>query len=143
MAKSRQVDDEKLARNTKQLRVLSIGTPMVLRNQSGRYPTKWDKTGVVVEVRPHEQLVFNVDRSRRLTLRNRKFVRDVDPRKTSLVDQSLDTNTDPTPVPVTRKKKTRQTASAKTPITWTLTPAPPITPPQSPAPALSPPSSPL
>ena len=55
MAKSREVDGEILARNTKQLRNLPIGTPVVLQNQSGRYPTKWDKTGVVVEVRPHEQ----------------------------------------------------------------------------------------
>ena len=39
MAKSREVDGEKLARNTKQLRALKIGMPVVLKNQSGRYPT--------------------------------------------------------------------------------------------------------
>ena len=54
MANSREVVGEILARNTKQLRNLPIGTPVVLQNQSGRYPTKWDKTGVVAEVRPHE-----------------------------------------------------------------------------------------
>ena len=57
-----------------------------------------------MEVRPHEQLVVKVDGSRRLTLRNRRFVRELDPRKTSLEDQPLKTNTDPLPVPVTGKK---------------------------------------
>ena len=40
MAKSREVDGEKLGRNIMQLRALPIGTPVVLQNQSGRYPTK-------------------------------------------------------------------------------------------------------
>ena len=77
MAKSQEVDGEKLARNTMNLRALQIGTPVVLQN--GRYPTKWDKTGVVVDVRPHEQIVVMV--------RNRRFVRELDPRKTRLEDQ--------------------------------------------------------
>ena len=108
-------------------------------------PPRWDKTGVVVEVRPHEQIVVKVDGSRKLTFRNRRFVRELDPR-TSLENQPLKTNIDPIPVPVTmKKKKTRQTASAKAPIAWTPTPAPPITTPQSPSPkpVLSPPSSPM
>ena len=45
VAKSREVDGERLARNTRQLGALLIGTPEVLQNQSGSYPTKWDKTG--------------------------------------------------------------------------------------------------
>ena len=40
MAKSREVDREKLARNTKNLRALQIGTPVVLKNQAGQNPTK-------------------------------------------------------------------------------------------------------
>ena len=39
MAKSREVDGEKLGRNIVQLRALPIGTPVVLQNQSGHYPT--------------------------------------------------------------------------------------------------------
>ena len=92
MAKSREVDGEKLTRNTKQHKDLPIGTLVAIQNQTGRYPTKWDKTGVVVEVRPHEQIVVKVDRSRRLTLRNRRFVRELDPRMTSLEDQHLMTS---------------------------------------------------
>jgi hypothetical protein len=36
-----------------------------------------------MEVKPHEQIVVKVDVSRRLTLRNRRFIRELDPRKTS------------------------------------------------------------
>ena len=39
MAKSREVDGEKLARNTRSLQSLPIGTPVAIQNQSGRYPT--------------------------------------------------------------------------------------------------------
>ena len=75
LAKSREQDGERLARNTRQLEDLPIGTPVVIQNQTGRYPTKWDKTGVIVEIKPHNQLVIKVDGSRRLTLRNRRFVK--------------------------------------------------------------------
>ena len=93
MAKFREVDGKKLARNTKHLKDLPIGALVAIQNQSGWYPTKWYKTGVVLEVRPHEQIVVKVDGSRRLTLRNRRFVRELDPRKTTLEDQQLMTST--------------------------------------------------
>ena len=83
MAKSREVDGEKLSRNTRRLETLPVGTPVAIQNQSGRYPNKWDNTGVIMEI-PHEQIMIKVDRSRRLTLRNRRFVRELDPRKDSL-----------------------------------------------------------
>jgi hypothetical protein len=73
MTKSREVDGEKLARNTRHLQNLPIGTPVAIHKQSGRYPTKWDKTGVIMEVRPHKQIVAKVDGRRRLTIRNRRF----------------------------------------------------------------------
>ena len=40
--------------------------------------------GVIMEVKPHEQIVIKVDGSRRLTLRNRRCVRELDPGKASL-----------------------------------------------------------
>ena len=120
MAKSREVDGEKLA--TKQLGFLQIGTPVALQNQSGRYLTKWDKTGVVVEVRPLEQVVVKVDGSRRLTLRNRRFVIELDPRKTSLGDQPH--NTEPPKVPVTRKKRNTRLRGAPSSLTSATTPEP-------------------
>ena len=39
-------DRDKLARHTKQLEELPVGTPVVIQN---RYPTKWDNTGVILE----------------------------------------------------------------------------------------------
>ena len=141
MAKSREVDAEKMARNTEQLKDLPVGTLVTIQNQSGRYPTKWDKTGVVVEVRPHEQIVVRVDGSRRLKLRNRRYVLELDPKKTSLEDQHLMTSTNQAPALIPRKMRTRQTA----PATWTPPPTSPTTSPQTPShePMLSPPSVPL
>jgi hypothetical protein len=46
-----------------------------LQNQTGPYPNKWDKTGLIVEVRQFDQYVVRVDGSGRVTLRNRKFLR--------------------------------------------------------------------
>ena len=42
---------------------------------------------MVVEIRYHEQVVVKVDGSRQLTLRNQRFIRELDPRKTRLEDQ--------------------------------------------------------
>ena len=61
MAKSREVDGEKLARNTRRLETLLTRHPVAIQNQSGRYPNKWDKTGVIMEVKPHEQIVIKVE----------------------------------------------------------------------------------
>ena len=47
----------------------------MIQNQSGRFPTKWDKSGVVVEIKPNDQYVVKVAGSGRLTLRNRRFLR--------------------------------------------------------------------
>ena len=60
---------------------------VTIQNQSGRNPTRWDKTGVVIETRPHDQVVVKVDGSRRLTIRNRRFIQELNPRKTRLEDQ--------------------------------------------------------
>ena len=47
----------------------------MIQNQTGNDPTKWDKTGIVLENRPHSQVLVRVDGSRRITLRNRRFVK--------------------------------------------------------------------
>jgi hypothetical protein len=58
---------------------LEIGTPVALQNQTGNNPNKWDKTVIVLENKPHSQVLIRVDGSRRVTLRNRRFVRRLDP----------------------------------------------------------------
>ena len=65
---------EYLTEHTKRLPQLAVGDHVRLQNQVGPYPRKWDKTGVVIEVRQYDQYVVRVDGSRRVTLRNRKFL---------------------------------------------------------------------
>merc|ERR1711940_507294 len=72
LAKKRESDDTKW--------MLEVGTPVSIQNQSGNNPNKWDKTGVILENKPHSQVLIRVDGSRRVTTRNRRFVRPLDPR---------------------------------------------------------------
>ena len=75
MAKRRECDGQRWERNTKEYSTLDIGTPVAIQNQTGKNPTKWDKTGVILENNPHSQVMVRVDGSRRITRRNRKFVK--------------------------------------------------------------------
>ena len=59
----------------KVLRPLKVGDAVRIQNQIGNHPKKWSSTGKVVEVRPHRQYKVMKDGSRRVTLRNRKFLR--------------------------------------------------------------------
>jgi hypothetical protein len=66
---------EKLDAKAHTLSPLTIGDHVRVQNQAGLKPKMWDKTGVVLENRDHNQVVVRVDGWRRVTLRNRKFVR--------------------------------------------------------------------
>ena len=66
---------ERLTEHTQHLPPLQIGDCVRIQNQRGPNPTRWDKTGVVVEVRQFDQYVIRTDGSGRVTLRNRKFLR--------------------------------------------------------------------
>ena len=70
---------ERLNQSARQLQPLSIGDHVLIQNQHGNHPTKWDKSGVIVEVKDHDQYVVKVDGSRRVTLRNRRFLRKFTP----------------------------------------------------------------
>ena len=54
---------------------LRIGDRVLVQNQTGRFATKWDKTGKVVDIHQHDQYSVKIDGSGRLTLRNRQFLR--------------------------------------------------------------------
>jgi hypothetical protein len=47
----------------------------IMHVQTGPHPTKWDKTGVVIEVKQFDQYIIKVDGSGIVTQRNRKFLR--------------------------------------------------------------------
>ena len=66
---------ERLRLHTKRLPPLKVGDQVRVQNQTGLHPLKWDKTGTVIEVRQFDQYAIRVDGSRRVTLRNRKFLR--------------------------------------------------------------------
>ena len=70
---------ERLSEHTKHLPPLATGDSVRIQNQTGPHPTKWDKTGIVVEVRQFDQYVIRVDGSGRVTLRNRKYLRKYTP----------------------------------------------------------------
>ena len=61
-------------KHTRRLPPLKVGHHVRIQNQTGNHSTKWDKTGVVVEVRQYDQYVVRMDGSGRMTLRNRKFL---------------------------------------------------------------------
>ena len=79
LAKKGESDDKRWREKTTDLEELEIGTPVAIQNQTGNNPNKWDKTGIVMENKPHSQVLIRVDGSRRVTMRNRRFVRRLDP----------------------------------------------------------------
>ena len=66
---------ENISENTKLLPPLNCGDHVVILNQTGNFPSKWGKSGVVVEVKDCHQCVVKVDGSGRFTVQNRKFLR--------------------------------------------------------------------
>lgn len=58
---------------------LLIGQAVQVQNQTGTKPNKWLSTGVIVETLPHRQYRIRIDGSRRLSLRNRKFLKPINP----------------------------------------------------------------
>ena len=66
---------ENLSEHTRPLPPLRHGDRVLIQNQRGRYPTKWDRSGTIVETKPNDQYTVKVAGSGRLTLRNRRFLR--------------------------------------------------------------------
>ena len=71
---------ERLKQGTKELPPLKAGDYVMIQNQLGNKPKQWGKRGVVVqahpEIRQYKVMAFG---SRRLSLRNRKFLRRYEP----------------------------------------------------------------
>ena len=68
---------QRLEQHSKALPSLDVGMKVAIQNQTGKKPTKWDRTGVVIEVRDFDKYVVKVDCSGRLTLRNRRYLKEV------------------------------------------------------------------
>ena len=65
--------------HTKSLPPLNVGEYVRVQNQIGPKPRRWDKTGIIVEVKGFNQYMVKMDGSHRVTLRNRRFLRKYEP----------------------------------------------------------------
>lgn len=66
---------ERLLLGTRLIAPLRFREHICIQNQVGPNPRKWDKTGVVIKVKQHNQYMVRVDGSGRVTLHNRKLLR--------------------------------------------------------------------
>ena len=64
---------------TKHISPLIPGDSCRVQNQTGRFPKRWDRTGIVVQAAENDQYVVKIAGSNRITLRNRKYLRRVEP----------------------------------------------------------------
>lgn len=60
---------------TKRIPLLALGNHVRIQNQTGQSPFRWDKSGVLIEVRQFDQYFIRVDGMGRVTFRYRKFLR--------------------------------------------------------------------
>ena len=72
---------ERWSEHTKELPKLSIGDKVLIQNQWGtpKMARRWDRSGVVLEVGEYDQYQIKVDGTGRITTRNRRFLRKVQP----------------------------------------------------------------
>ena len=76
---------ERLSEHSKHLKELQPGDHVYVQNQTGRNPTKWEKSGKVMERGDNDQYMVKVDGSGRVTARNRRFLCKFDP---ALIDSA-------------------------------------------------------
>ena len=69
------------------LEPLKVGDSVYIQNQHGSHPTRWDKTGVITQVGQHDQYMVRVHGSRRLTARNRRFLKKFLPLGEKMMEQ--------------------------------------------------------
>ena len=62
-----------------ELAELLEGDYVAIQNGNGSHPKRWDRTGRIMQALPFRQYRVKVDGSNRLQLRNRKFLRKIDP----------------------------------------------------------------
>ena len=61
LAKRHATERERLEEHTKKLPALKIGDSVYIQNQAGNFPLRWDKSGVIIEVRNFDQYRVEVD----------------------------------------------------------------------------------
>ena len=112
----REMDDKRWSHKTRDLDDLPVGTPVSIQNQTGNHPNKWDKTGIILENQPHSKVVIRVDGSRRITTRNRRFVRQLNPALRMGASPKSVMRKEKKSKPVSRKERKNQVPVQKDPI---------------------------
>ena len=160
LRKRHMANHERWKEHTRFLPPLSVGDHVRIQNQMGNHPKRWDKTGVVIEVRQYHQYVIRMDGSGRVTIRNRKFLRKYTPvhqddRRRCILDDLTYLPTDNSPgqssAPITPTDVSLQpsvpllSTSPKAPTSPPPVDSPLLTaqllPPNSPRPSFEPPPS--
>ena len=100
LAKRAVTNMERLDKNCRVLAKLAVGDSVLVQNQVGNHPSRWDITGVVVEVKDHDQYIVKVDGSGRMTIRNRKFLKKIIPYSMTKHFKTSDSPADPTDPPM-------------------------------------------
>jgi hypothetical protein len=54
---------------------LKVGDTVMIQNQSGNHPLRWDKRGTIMKAEGFDQYQVMVDGSRRLTRWNKRYLR--------------------------------------------------------------------
>jgi hypothetical protein len=130
LAKRHLSDIEKYNEHTKPLSELSMGQNVAVQNQTGSHPNRWDKTGVITEVRGNRQYTVRLDGSGRCTLRNRKFLRRIVPacmnRPQGQWQDTPDLDRVQSDVPAEQHIEHAQTLDERTTTSEPPTPLPPV-----------------
>ena len=63
-------DGARLERYTKRQKIIPIGDAVAVQNQTGRFPNKWDKTGLVMDDMDHDKVLVRLDGSQTLQMWN-------------------------------------------------------------------------
>ena len=117
---------ERWSEHTKRLPPLAVGNHVRIQNQSGPNPTKWDKTGVVIEVRQFDQYVTRMDGSGRVTLRNRRFLRKYVPVQPQPARRTITDDFRYLPTPRSQPRETPTQSPNPSPAAAHAEPTPPM-----------------
>ena len=75
VSKSKESSRVKWSEHTRHQKPLKVGDKVSVQNLLGNKPLRWDRTGLVVEVRQFDQYGVKIDGTGRITFRNRKHLR--------------------------------------------------------------------
>ena len=120
---AKQVDDPGHA--TRDLGPLHARHHVRLQNLCGNHPKKWDRTGRVTEVLPHDQYLVKMDGSGRVVRRNRRHIRQIETLSHPTEHTTPHVRTSPSPVSVPRQDDVIHTLpNYSRPASQTDTPTP-------------------